>query len=128
MIERVAGGVGGIVVGVEWLLHLGDGWADARTDYSQVSEVEAVDAGRGRFDHHLRLGRWARRERGTERFGRVREAALGMGIVGAPHDAVDTDLVPQRALGWSQKACADPEVALEVLARRQRHVLGDRTE
>ena len=106
-----------IVGRIERHEHLGDRRADPVPDLAQRGEVEAVDAGRGRLDHRLRLGGRARRERGAQRFGRVRIAAFGVRIVGAPHDPVDADLVAQHALRRAEEARADPEVALEVLAR-----------
>src|SRR5438105_2199921 len=51
-----------------------------------------------------------------------------MRIVGTPHDAIDPDLVAERALGRAQEAGTHPEVALEVLARGQRHLLRYRAE
>ena len=43
-------------------------------------------------------------------------AALRVRVVGAPHDAVDAEVVAQRRLARAQEAGADPEVAVEVLA------------
>src|SRR4051812_1699283 len=128
VVERVARRVGGIVGWIEGDLHLGDRRTEAVADLAQCLQVERVH-GRGvRLDHLLRLGRWARCERGAQRLGRVRITAFGVRVVGTPHDAIDADLVTHRTLRGAEEARADPEVALEVLARRQRHVFGGRTE
>ena len=73
--------------------------------------------GRVGLDHRAAssAGR-TRRERGPQRLGRVRVAALGVRVVGAPHDAVDADVVASGASLGRRKLAPDPDVALEVLA------------
>ena len=72
--------------------------ADAVGERLQRVEVEAVHVGRGPAEHqsHLVLGGVG--ERRAQCLGGVRVAALAVGEVAAPHDPVDADLVPQRAL------------------------------
>src|SRR4051794_22811721 len=79
-IECIARGVGGIVGRVEWHAYVGDGGPDPVADLSQLFEVEAVHARGIGFDHHLGFGRRHVRERGAQRFGRVRVAAFRVRI------------------------------------------------
>src|SRR5262249_32070830 len=119
--ERGAVGVGRDRI--EALRNLVDSRADAGCDRCERVDVEPVDGGGVAGEELLQLDGVGSGERPPKALRGVRVRALVVGVVAAPHELVDADLVAALRLARAREAGRHPAVAGEVLAGLEREAL-----